>query len=217
MYDWDLNKIYNGVNSEEFKNDMNKLDSTVDKLLEFKFEPKKSIDVVEKYLVLDLESDKLFGYLYGYLSLRTSVNTQDNEALKMFGKLDNIYVKYAPANVRFLKYIKGYPKLLEDAKTNDVLKKYPYYLSKLAERAKRMLSDETEIMLTKLSRSSGDAWERLFDTLTSTVEVDYDGKTISLPEVRNLAYSPDEETRKKAYEAELKAYKKIDNSIAAAL
>ncbi len=217
MYDWDLNKIYNGVNSDEFKNDMNKLDSTVDKLLEFKFEPKKSIDVVEKYLVLDLESDKLFGYLYGYLSLRTSVNTQDNEALKMFGKLDNIYVKYAPANVRFLKYLKGYPKLLEDAKTNDVLKKYPYYLSKLAEKAKRMLSDETEIMLTKLSRSSGDAWERLFDTLTSTVEVDYDGKTISLPEVRNLAYSPDEETRKKAYEAELKAYKKIDNSIAAAL
>ena len=135
----------------------------------------------------------------------------------MFGKLDNIYVKYAPANVRFLKYIKGYPKLLEDAKTNDVLKKYPYYLSKLAEKAKRMLSDETEIMLTKLSRSSGDAWERLFDTLTSTVEVDYDGKTISLPEVRNLAYSPDEETRKKAYEAELKAYKKIDNSIAASL
>ena len=59
MYDWDLNKIYNGVNSEEFKNDMNKLDSIVDKLLEFKFVPKKSIDVVEKYLVLDLESDIL--------------------------------------------------------------------------------------------------------------------------------------------------------------
>lgn len=217
MYDWDLNKIYNGVDSKEFINDLNTLESKINELLSFDFNPKKSIDVVRKYYLLSQEVEYLSYFLGNYLGLRQSVNTQDLEVLKAFGKLDNLYVKMKPASVKFLKYIKGYPKLLEDAKTDDVLKKYQYYLSKLVNEAKRMLSDETEIMLSKLSRSSGDAWERLFDTLTSTVDVDYDGKMISLPEVRNLAYSSDEEVRRKAYEAELASYKKIDKSIAASL
>lgn len=217
MYDWDLNKIYNGVDSKEFKDDLKTLESKINELLSFNFNPKKSIDVVRNYYLLSQEVEKLSYDLGNYLGLRQSVNTQDLDVLKAFGKLDSLYVKMAPASVKFLKYIKGYPRLLEDAKTDDVLKKYPYYLSKLVNEAKRMLSDETEIMLSKLSRSSGDAWERLFDTLTSTVDVDYDGKTISLPEVRNLAYSPDEDVRRKAYEAELASYKKIDKSIAASL
>ena len=217
MYDWDLNKIYNGVDSKEFKDDLNTLESKINELLSFNFSPKKSIDVVRNYYLLSQEVEKLSYDLGNYLGLRQSVNTQDLEVLKAFGKLDSLFVKMTPASVKFLKYIKGYPRLLEDAKTDDVLKKYPYYLSKLVNEAKRMLSDETEIMLSKLSRSSGDAWERLFDTLTSTVDVDYDGKTISLPEVRNLAYSPDEDVRRKAYEAELASYKKIDKSIAASL
>ena len=217
MYDWDLNKIYNGVDSKEFKDDLNTLESKINELLSFNFSPKKSIDVVRNYYLLSQEVEKLSYDLGNYLGLRQSVNTQDLDVLKAFGKLDSLYVKMTPASVKFLKYIKGYPRLLEDAKTDDVLKKYPYYLSKLVNEAKRMLSDETEIMLSKLSRSSGDAWERLFDALTSTVDVDYDGKTISLPEVRNLAYSPDEDVRRKAYEAELASYKKIDKSIAASL
>ena len=53
--------------------------------------------------------------------------------------------------------------------------------------------------------------------LTSTLDVDYDGEVITLPQVRNLAYSSSSDVRKKAYEAELLAYKKIERPMSFAL
>ena len=52
-------------------------------------------------------------------------------------------------------------------------------------------------------------WGKLFDYLTSTLKVDYEGEVITLPAVRNLATSEDKEIRKKAYEAELASYDKL--------
>jgi pepF/M3 family oligoendopeptidase len=57
--------------------------------------------------------------------------------------------------------------------------------------------------------------------LTSTllVEINIQGeeKRLPLPVVRNMAYSKDAETRRTAYEAELKSYEKIEESSAACL
>lgn len=64
---------------------------------------------------------------------------------------------------------------------------------------------------------AGRSWGKLFDYLTSTLKVDYEGEVITLPAVRNLATSEDKEVRKKAYEAELASYDKIADSIAFAL
>jgi pepF/M3 family oligoendopeptidase len=54
---------------------------------------------------------------------------------------------------------------------------------------------------------------------TMEVEIEQDGeiKSLPLPIVRNMAYSPDAEVRKKAYEAELASYKKIEIPLSAAL
>ncbi len=53
--------------------------------------------------------------------------------------------------------------------------------------------------------------------MTSTLSVDYKGKEITLSEVRNLATDADASVRKAAYEAEIKAYEKIEKSIAMSL
>ena len=119
--------------------------------------------------------------------------------------------------VKYQNYIKEFPNFKETVLKDKDLKEYKYYIEKLEDSAKRSLSDETEILLSKLRKSSGSAWENLFDTLTSTVEVDYDNKVIGLSEVRNLAYSSDALTRKKAYEAEIACYRKIEHAVAQAL
>ena len=64
---------------------------------------------------------------------------------------------------------------------------------------------------------AGSAWNKLQGFMTSTLKVDYDGGQITLPEVRNLAYSPDADVRKKAYEAEIAAYEKIQDGVAFAI
>jgi oligoendopeptidase F len=68
-----------------------------------------------------------------------------------------------------------------------------------------------------MKQTGSTAWGQLQSLLTSTLEVDYDGKVITLSEVRNLAASGNALVRKNAYEAELKAYEKIDKAVAFAL
>ena len=201
MYDWDLNKIYNGIESEEFKNDLKKIDTLIEELDKYEFNKPNDIALARGFFVKEQELFKVIGGIGNYLGLRLSVNTEDLDALKAMGALDNVYTKVSPVEVKYTKYIKNFENFEELAKSDEEFKKYPYYVSKLVDEAKRSLSDETEILLSKLNRSSSSAWERLFDILTSTLEVDYNGEVISLPEVRNLAYSPEESVRKAAYEA----------------
>ena len=217
MYDWDLNKIYNGCDSSEFKADMAKGKELIEELNNYDFSKKADMATARGFFVKSQEVYKVLGGIGHYLMLRLSVNTSDLEALKAMGALDQLETLGAPAEVKYQKYIKEFPNFEELAKADEEFSKFPYYVSKLVDSAKRSLNDETEILLSKLSRSSSSAWERLFDTLTSTLEVDYNGEVISLPEVRNLAYSPEEDVRKAAYEAEIKSYKKIEQSIAASL
>ena len=80
-----------------------------------------------------------------------------------------------------------------------------------------LLSDDVEEVLSKMDISAGQAWETMQSYLTSTLEVDYDGKTTTLSQIRNLAYDSDKKVRKRAYEAELAAYAKIRDAIAFSL
>ena len=217
MYNWDLEKIYNGVDSKEFKDDFELLKSLIKEANEFDYSVKGSTQVFKKAFFLNEKIEIVFMGLGEYLSLRLSVNTQDIEAIKTMGQLQKLGEEASVGEVNYQKYIKEFPNFKEEVLKDKDLKEYEYYIEKLEDSAKRSLSDETEILLSKLRKSSGSAWENLFDTLTSTVEVDYDNKVISLSEVRNLAYSADSETRKKAYEAELASYRKIEHAVAQAL
>ena len=65
------------------------------------------------------------------------------------------------------------------------------------------------------------AWSKLRDTITSKLMVDItldnEVKQLPLNMARNLAHDPDKKVRKNAYECELKAYEKIEDSLAACL
>ena len=65
--------------------------------------------------------------------------------------------------------------------------------------------------------SGGKAWEELHSYETSGATEELNGESLSLTELRNLAYDPDGSVRKAAYEAELKCYEKIKGPVAFAL
>lgn len=84
-----------------------------------------------------------------------------------------------------------------------------------------MLSEKEEVLISKLTNTGSTAWSNLQNMISSTlvVDINIDGeeKQLPLPVVRNMAHDKDPAKRKLAYEAELKAYKKIEESSAAAL
>ena len=83
------------------------------------------------------------------------------------------------------------------------------------------MSEEAEALAAELSPSSGAAWAKLHDNLTSqiTAKVELEGREQTLPmsAIRNLAMDPDRDLRRRAWQAELGAWEAHALPIAAAL
>src|SRR6056297_2805925 len=91
----------------------------------------------------------------------------------------------------------------------------------MVEKSEYLLSKNEEEIIAEMKQTGSSAWAKLQEKLTSTlqvtIEVEGETKELPLPVVRNLAYKKDPEIRKKAYQAELDSYKKIEKGVAAAL
>ncbi|MBQ8640200.1 MAG: M3 family oligoendopeptidase [Lachnospiraceae bacterium] len=217
--EWALDVIYKSYDDPAYQQDMETLKTLIGGLeTEMKsyqqLEPKEGL---EKSILL---MEKLTGYaekLGNYISLSQSVNTTDSRTNNEMAIFDKVATGSTRGEVVFRKYVASIENLDEVIQSSDLLKEYEYMLKETKKAASHLFSDDMEEMIAKMNLTGGSAWSNLFSYLTSTVKVDYEGRTVNLPTIRNLAYSGDRAVRKAAYEAELAAYDKIADSIAFAL
>ena len=217
--EWNLDVFYKGYDDPEFKKDFEECAKQADKLQKA-VDLAKTLDNVKGLrAVIDAEEEyvKLVMKVGEYISLRSSVNTTDSDTNNNQAKFGRIMSEAAKPFATIDKYIAGIENLDECLEKDEVLKEYSFMLHNIKENASHQFSDDMEAMISKMNLSGGAAWGKLFDYLTSTVKVDYSGKEITLPEVRNLATNSDKDVRKKGYEAELACYDKIAGPIAFAL
>ncbi|WP_337960896.1 M3 family oligoendopeptidase [Caloramator sp. mosi_1] len=136
-------------------------------------------------------------------------------------KIEKTVSETTEFDVAFKKWLLKLDKIEEVINTSDVIKQHKFIIKESIKSAKHMLSDEQEIVISKMKNTGSSAWSKLQEFLTSThtVEISLEGevKKLPLPVVRNMAYSEEQYVRKTAYFAELKSYEKIENSSAAAL
>lgn len=100
---------------------------------------------------------------------------------------------------------------------DETLRKFRFILKERAAHARHMLPEALEGPILQMQLTGGRSWEALRNVLDGTALVCYKGEMLPLPTVRGLAYDPDPEVRKSAYEAELAAYPAYENAMAAAL
>ncbi len=209
---WNLDALYLGFEDPNFKQDLASLKTTLEKLEAY------SNDLANINLGLVLETyETLTSYLRklnAYTALVLSVDTANVEANKQANILANLGSSASKPMAILNKYI---AKHHYDLERYPELSHYEYYVSNITKQAKYLLSDDVEEVIAKFNISGGDGYENLQSYLTSTLEVEYNGEVVTLPQIRNLAYSSDAKVRKDAYEAELKAYSKIDKAVAFAL
>jgi pepF/M3 family oligoendopeptidase len=219
MYTWNLEKLYRQLNDEDFKKDSLALEATIDDLLIkakhlSKGDVKSSlIDFLKQYEDLQLLSSKLGGFVQ--LSLSTdSTNESFNNAMVV---LQQKLVKTTLPLTLFEKFVASVDNLEEIINSDSFLKEYEFMLKEIKNESIHLLTDDEEVLAAQLNQSGGSLFSKMQTVLTSTLEVDYDGKVINLSKVRNLAYDSNPETRKKAYLAEKESYKKIAKSSSFAL
>lgn len=216
---WSLDVLYKNYDDPKFKADMAKIDELIaesHKLVaalnpaDAKNEIKKIIDLQERF-------DVLVNNIMNFVGLQAEADTTDEKTASLMGQIMNKLTETTKDNVIANKFIGNTKDLEKYIEEDPLLKEYEFYLLNLKDEVKHMLSDDVEDMYAKMNITGGSSWGNMFGYLTSTLEVDYEGEKITLSDVRNKAYDPDKNVRRKAYDAELAAYKKIESPVAYAL
>lgn len=220
MYDkWSLDVLYSGFEDEKFQKDMAKADEMIAAYQAFAetLGQNDERETVKKALQMDEEFELLIDSLYSYCSLRQSVDTSDTDSVSYIGRLMQKLGDVTKASTLIEKYIAKVEDMDALIGDDEFLLAYKDRLHRIKKDAKHTLSEDVEEALARMDVSGGSAWSDLQGFLTSSVEVDYNGEKTTLSAIRNKAYDADAKVRKEAYEAELKAYDKIKDSIAYSL
>ena len=217
---WDLEIMYKGYEDPKYKEDFNKVFDLIKKINELSqnLDINKAKEYIEESLKLEEETNILLSELFGYSSLRSSTNVNDYQAMGEMAKLQIALQDTIASEVAFSKFLLevDLDKLAQDS---SLIKTYLFRLKKQQESASHLLSDKEEVLASKLSMVASSSWGDLQSQLTANLMIKVKGfkDKLSLSSVRNLAYSASNVERKNAYDAEIKAYKQIEDSVAMAL
>ena len=215
---WDLTPLYKGFDDPTFKADMAAMKQLVADFTAFSkelpnVEPvvglRRGVELLEK--LSDLSK------LFGYANLRSATNTKDPEPGSYMGRIMAIRSGMAAPSAAFNAWVVQLPNLMDLVRGDEYLKDYEFYFAGKVDSAKYQMGGEAEAVMAKMGMSGGSAWGKLQSYLTSTVPVSYRGTTTNLSAIRNLAYDPDPQVRKDAYEAEIACYEAIKEPVAHAL
>ena len=216
---WDLSILYNGFDTPEFKADMAAFDAAIAEVIAFSsnLSSVTAEELLLSYIETSTKLSSLAEKLIIYANLRYSANTADTEAASTMGVLMGKLSATAAPSAAVNKAIAKIENIEQIIEKNEILKEHSYLLLNIVKDSKHLLTDAEESLFSEMNISGASAWSDLQSNLTSSLKVDYKGETITLSGVRNLAYDPDPEVRRAAFEAELSAYPKIETSVAFAL
>lgn len=222
---WSLEGLYKSFDSEEFKKDYERCIEGIRQIKEWaENNLKDSRDAARKtreYIKTANEFYLLYTRLYSFAQLTLSVEAKNEKALKAVDNLEDIATELTKPRVDFQKWLGSISNIDEIIEADSFLKEFKYFIRENIEKSKYLLSDKEEVLISKMQTTGSAAWEKLQELLTSTllvdITVDGEEKKLPLPVVRNMTYNINGALRKSAYEAELKAYLRIDESVAACL
>ena len=222
---WSLKELYTSFESEEFKIDMDKLTSKINEVNEWANEIiKDNNDILvklEEYIKRYSKLTELISKIDAFIELSISVNTKDAEALRYSDIFEKKLTHMVEASTKLERYISTIDNIDCIIERSELLKAHEYILKSIVEQSKYLLSDKEESIIANMKNTGSNAWSKLKDNLISSLMVemreDDEVKEYPLTVVLNMAEDKSEEVRKKAYEAEIESYKKVEEGVAAAL
>ncbi len=222
---WSLKELYPSFESEEFKIDMDKLTSKINEVNEWANDiVKDNNDILvklEEYIKRYSKLTELISKIGAFIELSISVNTKDTEALRYSDIFEKKLTHMVEASTKLERYISTIDNIECIIEKSELLKAHEYVLKSIVEKSKYLLSDKEESIIANMKNTGSNAWSKLKDNLISSLMVEIkendEVKEYPLTVVLNMAEDKSEEVRKRAYEAEISSYKKVEEGVAAAL
>lgn len=221
-YTWDLSAIFKTKSdwtnaSDKIKNDyIPQLSSYKGKLSDAK--------TLSKYLALKEEANIVLENIYVYASLKSDLNTADNEAYEMVSQAEGLSAQLSTAVAFEAPELLALPdEKLNALMTSPELSKYKHYLECMTYSKSHVLSAEEESLIStfsELASTPDDIYSQasISDLKLPTIK-DGNGNSVELTSGTYSLFLNDQNrtTRKNAFEGMFGAYDGIRNTLAATL
>jgi pepF/M3 family oligoendopeptidase len=218
---WDLESIYRGFESQEFKTDCEKISDLSERVIAYSHAVEPSPQWLEQMISTLDELYDLYEHLISYGYARFSVNTKDAEASAGLQKIEHLGLSVKRAKKAASRALSGLGEQVDTWCTQkSELRKYRFVISELREDARFMMSEEQEDLAADLQRSGADAWGRLQEAVSSTSDALWDeqtGERKSITQLRALAFDADRAVRERAFKKEIEVWKANETPLSYAL
>ncbi|MEG0685498.1 MAG: M3 family oligoendopeptidase, partial [Coprobacillus sp.] len=209
---WDLSQLYNSFD-KHFEDDMQSIQNILEDMKKYPTYPIEE-KYLEEYLYQENDLGDLVEKVYSFINLTMNGDTSNQLAIKYNSMLENLLASFADMASRIEKWIGQFE---IDKCQNAYIQKHAFILKEMQAHNQYLLDEQSESVLANMKATGSSSWLTYKDQLISSLKVSIDNQEYPLTEVLNMAYSKDKETRKKAYESELKAYKQVELGVCSAL
>ncbi|MDF1616268.1 M3 family oligoendopeptidase [Petrocella sp. FN5] len=221
MKQWNLDVLYTSFEDPKLTTDQNTVHQLMEEAQNYINEdlkgPKPIEEKILRYYQLMDALEAILEALGNFGQLIYSVDTKNSKALKLIETVEGYDPILTLVTVGFKKWLGRVSDLETIINSTPQLKPYAFAILNARDEAKYMLSDAEESLLSHMRNTGSNAWSKLQEATLASLTASVDGDILPISIVRSLAYDQDSEKRRRAYEAELESYKRIDTISAAAL
>ena len=220
---WDLSKLYAGFDDERLHADLAEafaktadLQRSIVALSDDSSADALTAVIEDMKTVADLQT-KVGSFTF----LTLSVDSNCEPARAFYERFIQLNIEWEQVHSALSRYLGGVDDLDALIQGHPVLEEHAFMLRELKAAAAHTIDPALEPVVLKMQMTGGSSWEQLRDQLDSNLMIPFekDGKEELLPlsAIRGLANSDSADVRRRAYEAELAAYPRIEIPMAACL
>ncbi|WP_151733380.1 M3 family oligoendopeptidase ['Paenibacillus yunnanensis' Narsing Rao et al. 2020] len=224
---WELESLYPGFQSEKFRDDRELSGRLAAGLKAWSAvhlnDEQNAAERTENFLKQYNAYKSVYICLFSYAELRYSAEGGNEEAAGMMDELEETAAEADEGLACFGKWLNHLdgPEFARLLESSAYLGEHSFYLRGLREQSRYRLGEEAEAAIARMKLTGSKAWERLYmqtlSTLRTEVELQGSRQSLSLSELRNLAYEADPAVRAAAAAAEHEACRSVAGQSAACL
>jgi len=231
---WDLSNVFPSLESDQFRLAIESLERQIGELEDYcaqnsighsgigSLESSRLKEIVDGYITRMNPLLRLFSTVNAFITSFVTTDSYNASAKRSESELEMIEVQIKKIDVRFQGWLRNTGNLLQNILASPgPSKEHSFYLKETLEQSRYLMSEPEESLAAELELSGGNAWSKLQGTICSQLTVDFElnGKKENLPitAILNLSHHADPDVRRRAYAAELSAWKTVREPLAAAL
>jgi pepF/M3 family oligoendopeptidase len=237
---WDLSNVYPGLDSDEFQRDFERTHVELDELDDYleahriaagggvPSDPGALAEIIDGYLDRMTAILRLADTLRSYVHAFVTTDSYNSVARRLMSELEPLLVHVESQEVKFRGWL-GTVAAEGDSLSQALswpgsAQDHAFYIEEAAEQSRYLMDEGEESLAADLSLSGARAWQKLQGVTCSQLKVAFavdavEGRVEDLPMtvLQNLRTHPDGDVRRRAYEAELAAWHRVREPLAACL